>query len=338
MASLFRSTLPLRKTKVNNFLSLPPTLRSRAFHATSRRPIYNETIQFTHTILESVHSISHTPWGLTIPLVALLVRGAFILPIALRTRQTVKKQVELMPLIQAWSHAINKEAKREVGNRGQGEVEAFVKKGMRKKRVELYKRNGVAPWKSLIGLVQIPVFLGVMETLRVMVGSREGFLGLMRSFWMDSKTESGDTTVITGDGLTSIPPVPVETSLSTEGILWFPDLLVADPQLYLPFILSSSMLLNIYTSIKLLPAPEGTDRTKNLTTRISGLVALAVGPLLLGFPSALMLYLISSSMLNWLQTLLLTWWIPVPDPQQAVVAKKPWKTGLGLKTKDVEKA
>lgn len=101
--------------------------------------------------------------------------------------------------------------------------------------------------------------------------------------------------------------IPIEESFATGGALWFPDLLVADPQMILPFVLSGAILLNLYN------APGNSIWQKRLK-RSLGLVGLAIGPLTLQVPSAMLVYWISSSMMAHMQAAVLNKVMPVKPP------------------------
>ena len=61
-----------------------------------------------------------------------------------------------------------------------------------------------------------------------------GLIGMMARWSGTDDLASLDTTALA-----------IESSLATEGALWFPDLIVADPQMILPFMLSGAILLNL---------------------------------------------------------------------------------------------
>ncbi|KAE8448891.1 hypothetical protein EG329_008687 [Mollisiaceae sp. DMI_Dod_QoI] len=218
----------------------------------------------------------------------------------------------------------------EVGHLGPAVAEQALLKKMRNKRVELYRRWRCGMWKNWLGLLQLPVFLSVMEALRKMTGAKEGILGMITG-GDDAIVRTGiqdSAGVITGDGLVDqMVRIPVESSLGTEGILWFPDLLIADPQLVLPFVLSGAILLNVFggTRRQDIALPKWHLRMK----RGIGLVALLIGPIMLHVPSALLLYWISSSSLAFLQAAMLERVMPIKVPPKRCVPKRPWRTGVG---------
>ncbi|KAI9697060.1 MAG: hypothetical protein M1836_005021 [Candelina mexicana] len=108
--------------------------------------------------------------------------------------------------------------------------------------------------------------------------------------------------------------IPVESTFATEGAFWFPDLLVPDPHLLLPFILSGTMFTNIWLNTRL--QNDGTEPSvfKRRLTNSLKFVALIIGPATLQMPSAMLVYWISSSSFAMLQNLLLDWIVPLDKP------------------------
>ncbi len=116
--------------------------------------------------------------------------------------------------------------------------------------------------------------------------------------------------------------VPVEPSLATDGMLWFPDLTAADPMLVLPFMLSGIMFLNIYSGQhRGIPGVAMTRRRIRIM-RALGVVALAVGPLTLQIPTAMLLYWVSSGMFAYWQNLLIDHYMPIKSPVKPCEPKK----------------
>ncbi|KAK2625375.1 hypothetical protein QTJ16_005744 [Diplocarpon rosae] len=321
----------LRRTKVSplrpsiNKSLLPFNLRSRAFHASPRpQSIFLTFIDASYTVLQGVHSFTGLPWAYSIPLFAVLVRCTIILPISVCQRRAMIKQVTLAPLIGSWSWALKRETVRELGHLGPNATHKIFQKKLRAKTTEIYRRHACSRWKNFLGLPQLPVFLSVMEALRKMCGSREGLFGMIlgnerRVVEAGIENTAG---VITGDGLVALN-IPLETSMSTEGMLWFPNLVVSDPQLVLPFILSATLVLNVCHGSP--PKSIWGQRIK----RTSVLAALFAGPLVINVPSALLIYWITSGGFGYLQTVLLDKLMPMPKPIVPCKPKKPWKSGLG---------
>jgi inner membrane protein COX18 len=188
---------------------------------------------------------------------------------------------------------------------------------MRAKRKEIYARLKIRTAPAYAPLLQLPVFLVAIEAIRKMCGTREGLLGLATK-----SMASGEESAPASDP-SALSSIPIEPSLAAEGALWFPDLLVPDPQLILPFTLSAALFLNVRLSQAQL-ASEGIEPTKWSTrlSRAMQLVALAVGPMTLSVPSAMLVYWVSSSASAMLIHVALWKAMPHP-PQQKALEYKP---------------
>ncbi|RKF71609.1 Cytochrome c oxidase assembly protein COX18, mitochondrial [Golovinomyces cichoracearum] len=277
--------------------------RKRAFHQSPSRPIYNEVIQTTYTVFQSVHSINGISWSLSIPLVALLSRIFVSLPIAIFQQKASARRVKLVPILLAWRHSFRKEIYRELGDKGPIICQRRLNSQMCKKTKELLRRHRCGRWKIFMGSIQIPIFFVALDTLRRMAN-----LELSSLTKLFNPEKMADNQAI----------VPIEPGLRTEGILWFPNLLEPDPQLILPFMLSGVMILNIFGSRKsALPLSKWQTRIQ----RGAGVAALSVGPFLINTPSVLLLYWISNSILSWIEAQFVSWLIPISPPVKPLITK-----------------
>jgi inner membrane protein COX18 len=280
------------------FLQLPASCRS--FHASPHPQFLDTAVGAAHTVLEALHTSTGLPWVYTLPLAALTIRTAFILPLSVYSRRTLQKQASLAPILQSWLHVQRDLSMAEVGHLGPQPTQQRLLWKMRQKRSEIFARWGCQNWKTMLPLVQLPIWLTAIEAVRAMCGAKAGLLGMvMRS---DNSVDALTWASVTKD-----------LSLATEGALWFPNLLDPDPMLILPFVLSGTVLLNI----------TGTgSRAKNTTQkpwqkgfqRSLKIVALCLGPLTLQVPSAMLVYWISSSGLGYLQAVVLDKMMPMPTP------------------------
>jgi len=193
--------------------------------------------------------------------------------------------------------------------------------------------------------MQLPIWLLMVETLRGMAGTRKGLLGLMLPTGLaESVDELGAAPELAAAGMPEAgvvgaeligeksvvdAVVPVEPSLATEGMLWFPDLMAADPMLLLPFMLSATLFLNIYSGQQ--RGIPGVAMTKGRIRimRALGVVALAAGPLTLQMPTAMLLYWVSSGVLAYGQNLLIDYYMPVKSPVKPCESKKRTLEQLG---------
>jgi len=298
-----RAALPISRTQISKrFLQLPSSCRS--FHATPPAQFYDTAVGAAQSVFEGLHTVTGLPWAYTIPLTALLIRTTFILPISIYQRRVNQKQVALSPLVQSWAHQLRKETMMEVGHLGPLAAQRSLGKKMRSKRREIYKRWRCQFWKNNLQFIQLPIWLTAIEAMRKMSGKEQGLLGMI----FGTSTEDREMALA---ALQS----GKELSFTTEGALWFPDLSVADPMLILPFMLSATMFANLYNG-----AGKNPSVMQRRITNTLKIVALAIGPLTLQVPSAMLLYWISSSSFALIQALVLERLLPIKAP---VVPCKP---------------
>lgn len=322
MITLIRPSLQTR------FLQLPPSCRQ--FHATVQPRFASTVLETTHTLIEGLHATGLS-WGYVLPLTALTLRVAVVLPISIYTRRSHQKQLDLQPLLSAWAYQIRKDVMRKKRHLGPEAVDLDVKKMIRIKRRELYSRWGCGWWKNYLTFIQLPVWLAVMETIRGMCGMGKGLFGLILGGRgvgdkvveevsdAISRTAQDTLGMASTEGLASgvglvkniipAPTIPLEPGFSTEGILWLTDLTAPDPLLLFPFMLSGAMFLNLMPSRRV-----AQSKTSRRLTNALRVVALAVGPLTLQMPSAMLLYWFSSSMFAFGQGILLDRFMPLKQP------------------------
>jgi inner membrane protein COX18 len=323
MANRICSSRPIltKPTLSTLFLRLPPSYR--AFHATNKRNDLTSVISTTSELIQGLHTTTHLPWALTLPLTALLVRLTAILPVTIYTRRSQQRQLDLQPILHAWRLQIRAKIMKEKGYLGPGYVEKQEKKALRMKRIELYKRWGCGFWKNYLSLLQLPIWLLVIESIRTLCGATKGILGLIWSGTGAAITEtnsnSGVNVALEGTGDTtmqaiSMPAIAADPTMAVEGALWFPDLTLADPMLILPFMLSASMLLNIFSTTKRGGVVVQQTQVQKRITRALGMVALAIGPITLQVPSGMLVYWISSSMMAYGQAVALDKLLPLKHP------------------------
>ncbi|KAL8746636.1 MAG: hypothetical protein Q9184_007720 [Pyrenodesmia sp. 2 TL-2023] len=332
----------------------------KAFHTSSRRQFLDTCLSETHGLIIGLHAFTGLPWAATLPLTALLVRSVLIAPVTTYVHITNRRRLEHQPLIQAWTHVFRDEVMKDHAVEGPVKCQKLVRKKLLQKSAEIYRGAGTQLWKSFLGYLQIPVWLTLIETIRRMCGNREGLLGMIQSMFFgsnqvatvpseqESKAEVAlsepissidDLQVASPDGLDVLesispdgldvlesigkdPLIPLESSLATEGALWFHNLLLPDPHLALSFILSGSLLANIFYQERRAKKrgwePSAMQRGFGNFFKIA---ALAVGPLTLSFPSAIHLYLISSSVSGLANTVLLNHYLPITTTSQPQTMK-----------------
>ncbi|KAH0543615.1 hypothetical protein FGG08_002053 [Glutinoglossum americanum] len=313
----------LRYKLRNSTLSQP----HRGFHSTPQPQFIEPVISATHYVLETLHTTTPLPWVGVLPLTAFLVRATFTAPLAIYSRRVQQRQLALRYVLLAWRDQIRHRTLREWGATGRKNCESRITKAIRLKQSELYKRWSCERWKLFLPLAQLPVWLVVVETIRRMCGTHKGLLGLIFSTREEIPSSNipnleAPTGVLTtqtqnlGDFLGSIEAgnlkelVTIEPSFAQEGALWFQDLLVPDPLLILPFVLSGSLFMNLYLGTR-------DVRTKKLSVyqrrwmNTLKIFALAIGPMTLQVPSAILVYWISSSFFALGQNVLLDKFLPL---------------------------
>ncbi|KAI9829102.1 MAG: hypothetical protein M1832_000125 [Thelocarpon impressellum] len=270
------------------------------------------TLSTTHSLLSSLHSATGLPWSATLPLAALLIRLSITTPLTLYTRRSQQRQLSLQPLLQGWQTRLRQTVISESSSLGPAECERLAKKAVRTKRRELHARWGCPAWKNwLPPVIQLPVFLVVIETIRRMCGASAGLLTLATSPFRSLPTPDTPRTEALDALSSSVTP---DLSMATEGpTLWLPSLLDPDPLLLLPFLLSGTLLTNIHLLGQRSPGKQPTTFQRRLTTTLR-LLALAIGPATLAVPSAMLLYWTASAGLAVAQTIVLERFMPLRLP------------------------
>ena len=292
-------------------------LYPRFFHTSghSQMSLVDTCLSQTHSALVILHSSTGLPWALTFPLTALLIRGILIGPLSVYSWQITRKHLAMRPLTIAWAQVYNTQRAKDQKSllKPDNSRRAAMKK-LRVKQAELRRKFGTPIWASFLPFLQFPVWLLVTEAIRRMAGARHGLFGLFSNYFAESEdvVEMDRESILrTVDSLA----VPVEPSFAWEGILWFPDLLVPDPQLILPFFFSGVMLGNIFYlqhSNRLRGIVQG--KWSRRLTNIFKVIALAAGPLMLQMPSAVFVYWISSALIGLGQHVLIEKYMPFTGP------------------------
>ncbi|EAS32999.3 membrane insertase COX18 [Coccidioides immitis RS] len=298
--------------------------RVRHFHSSRPNQIINETVVLAHNALESVHSVTGLPWAVSIPLTAVLVRLTIAMPFQIWSLSHSSKMKKLNPLVVGWGRyfqgaVLTKAAvNRAYISPNAAEIQSQLL--LRKKTKELYKRWKIRPWTRFAPLFQLPVWLTMMESMRRMVGMTGGLLSIVQG-WLEKHPEA--------------PNVPMVPSLYTEGALWFPDLLAADPYCALPVILSAAVFTNVTWGWKIkkredIPKlPTRKERiaahTMRVLKRAFQASALFLCPVMIAseVPAGMLIYWISSTLFATAQTkalpkIISTKSIPAPCKEKAV--------------------
>ncbi|KAL4930663.1 putative mitochondrial export translocase Oxa2 [Aspergillus undulatus] len=295
-----------------------PFQQVRRFHQTRSAPFLNEALDAASGIVYGVHSASHLPWALSIPLTAFLVRMGVAFPLQIFYKVQARRDTDLAPILQAWRHHYQRQVHQISANESISRAQAMrmVPERGTKKYVELRRRWGVIRhWKGLPWL-QIPFWIAMMESVRAMSGMSQGLVPYLLSL---------------SQGSAETIKLAVEPTLATEGALWFPDLLAGDPTGVLPVVLTASILLNVQNGWKVPALKEIADmprkdmwsklRWRALRLGIQILACnLGLSAYMTGMPTALLIYWITSTNIATLQTSFLDKYM---FPSPAVKPRKP---------------
>ena len=271
---------------------------SRNFSASPQRPLIDECLIGTHTVITAVHDSTGLSWAVTIPLLAFLVRILILTPAEAFGSGLYEKRLEVKRQYEASRSATLKKVQEEHKHKNPTELRRFQKTALRNLSKDLLKQNRAQYWRCYALFVKCPIWLTMMETMRRMTGTEDGMSSLVAKSLTTLKGKQYP------DPGTADDLVPLEPSLATEGILWFDNLMVPDPLLILPFATSMVALFSLSrVSLQMSPgpgsSPEGVMRTSRLNLRLrkcSKLAALTAGPATLLFPSAMLLYCISTNL------------------------------------------
>lgn len=240
------------------------------------------------------------PWAATIPLVAFSVKIVILTPIELYSWRLGRKQWQIHRQMEESRMAIEKKIEQQHRHKSPSDLRIIQNMALGYTWRQTIKQNGAQSWRTFTNLVRFPIWFTMMETIRRMTGVEDGMPSLAAKSLTTLKgrqyTEPG-----TMDQL-----IPMEPSLATEGMLWIGDLMIPDPSLILPFALSGIIFVMSKSrrgTIGLYPGPGSSseeaskilswNRWKN---RCLGLASVVIGPATLMFPSAMLLYWISSSL------------------------------------------
>jgi inner membrane protein COX18 len=290
--------------------ALPLAARSqlRHFHPTKPAPWINEALDASAGLIHGVHNITGLPWVASIPLTALLVRTLVGLPLQMYTRVHARRGRDILPLKQAWANWADSRKKQLGGGPLSKQPRMEIDREYHDKIKFVHKRWGISATARFAPVLQLPVWIMLMESIRGMSGNKNGLVPWLLSL-IEGDQEATDAAV---NSLHLI----VEPTFANEGALWFPDLLAGDSTGILPAVLAASILLNVQAGWKATSRAELADMPKMEMYRAASfngirlliqILALNVGvsAYLYEMPVALLIYWISSSSIATLQTYIL---------------------------------
>ena len=316
---IHRPTTVVPLCQIYRYSALEAGLQShrRSFHASPRHLIVEECLSTTHTLITGIHNVTGLPWVASIPLTAALIRLTITGPIATYGKIISQRRIGIFPLLYAWRAAIGRNVSRTYKTEGPVACEKIIAKAAWKKGAEVRKNMGVQYWKSSLTWIQLPIFLVVIDTIRAMCGYEKGLLGIL------TRGAEGEDVVPAENIDQTLDDPYFEPTLALEGALWFPDLLVPDPMLILPFTLSASLFAIIYgveRRSKSLGVPI--QKWQLRIQQAMKIFALLIGPATVGVPSGILVYWISSTWFGICQNALLDWYLPTKPAVEPLKPKR----------------
>ncbi|PGH07816.1 hypothetical protein GX51_01526 [Blastomyces parvus] len=293
---------------------LDTTQQRRNFHPSRPTQMVATSIECAHDLLQVVHSYTGLPWVASIPLTAITARVVFGLPFLMWSTSQRNKIVLANPTIIAYASMKRKSimdaAAKEhrfippqiINSQSAAATKQFKKALFKRHRLRLAWFSPLAP------LLQLPFWLAFMECIRSMSGWQPGLLAIMQQWFNPDGPKA---------------QVPVESALSTEGTLWFPDLMAADPLGVLPVAISVLMFTHITWGSKVSKMRDIPYLVRKgdlpgifgwAIQRIFQVMSIWIAPALLysEAPAALCIYWLSTTCVAIVQSRLLKKYMPAP--------------------------
>jgi mitochondrial inner membrane protein COX18 len=270
--------------------------RTRAFHSTRPSPFVAEIVTAATDVLNGIHVTTGLPWVASIPLTAVAVRTAIAFPLQIYSRIHARRRAEIAPLLfvhrKFWEVEIKKQNMKDKIYMRPQQAEQKLRKYLESKSKALHKFWKINKAAPFVPMIQIPIWLSLMEGIRNMCGVN---LGLLR-YLLPLPDKDGHVIDLPG----------VEETLANEGALWFPDLLAADATGILPLVLGLSIITNVRLGWKTKTLAEVSDYStrvmaqflfaKTLKEVLSATgIYVALTAYVTGMPVGMMLYWIAST-------------------------------------------
>jgi inner membrane protein COX18 len=262
--SILRSPSTYRLSTQYSFLR---PQRLRQFHASpSRHGISDMIVGIPHEFMVALHSTGLS-WAAVIPITAITIRCIIVPFLIVPARREREKMTELAPMVSANALLIRENVERQVKENPQiintSSPQNLYKRNLKEFHKTMMKSYNVHRWTPFRTLLQIPVFVVVVEALRRMMGMERGLLFFKKEEApknVDSSTLSPEADVTATLQMDSGVPGPAawyEPSMTIEGPFSIVDLTTPDPTLCLPFVVSALMIANL---------SYGNRRKQNLAT------------------------------------------------------------------------
>lgn len=231
-------------------------------------PLLQASVEGTEQLITTFHTVTGTPWYVTLPLVALGVNTVFRLPFIVYARKIGQRRGKLAPVLQAWYANIVRTVEREPIPPSKKAKEVSSRFNKTSKRI--YKEWGLQQWRMQGSLFSLPFWLVAIESIRRLCGGPRGLIG---TFVFGKKevvngnvvaataSASNPAEVIsamdvatvegaTAPGVTDLAIGAADPTLAMGGCLWFPNLMESDPLHILPCLLSAMLVVNILSGTR----------------------------------------------------------------------------------------
>ncbi|KAF2490977.1 hypothetical protein BU16DRAFT_140180 [Lophium mytilinum] len=298
--------------------------RQRAFHPSSSRHggVVDLLTGNAHVLYDGMHSLG-LPWACAIPASALFVRVVILGPISYWGLKLKRRRADIQPLASAATTIALRNLHSVATREERSNIPLLY--GSINKWQELAIKTQRHRWKASLTygfvpvIMQLPVFLIMAEALRQKLALGRGLLGMIiigmgNTLHNISHAVSGKESPAWEDTMIKIKEHQMEDSffepsLADGGILWFPDLTVADPIHCLPLVISFLTFYNVWSGSR--------NAASSRLTRPLLVLALCMGPILWDAPAALLLYWIGSNVSASVVNKGLEWKWPVRIPPKA---------------------
>ncbi|KAI2779237.1 hypothetical protein F4815DRAFT_198810 [Daldinia loculata] len=298
----------------------------RSFHLA---PTAATVIQTAQDTLLAIHSLTHTPWFLTIPLAAVGVSLAFRLPFNVYIHKINQRRARFTPVLMGWTARISRDVKREGIPSSRESKELLARH--KKLASRIHRTVGLQDWKLYSSVLGLPFWLIGIESVRRICGGPRGIIGqlfLGRTEDVAASNTQGNVEIPVDPSVTATTAEHVKNlpdlSITLEGCLWFPDLSAPDPYHILPFALSALLVWNMLPKSKAglqqlaglnsgdkvvveTPAMMRQRRLRRVLIVLSALI----GPMTADLPAALHLYWLSTSATHTVTSKALSKFMPI---------------------------
>ena len=257
--------------------------RARAFHASTPKLIVSEALQLSSAALHLVHDSSGLTWGLSIPLTASLWQLAFTsLHYWVERNKDVRAQAAT--LLEGYKSAYQQQLIAQRDSEGTeaeaASADSHLRKKLKAKNKQLQAELGYSGnWLNYTVLTYVAVWISNNTALLKMCGLKE----------------EEDSKILSASGTNEIAnEIATEPALTTEGMMWFTDLTVADPLCILPIATGGLFVTTVLQAGRARTGPP-TSLQKFMTVFavLSGPIFIAVGT-----SNAILLAMVGSSLVT----------------------------------------